>query len=131
MILVDTSVLIDFFKGEDNDACNKFHKVLGTNIPFGITSQIFQEVLQGAKSINEYKRLRRYLESQRFFHPKDPVASYAQAAKIYFDCRKKGTTIRSTIDCLIAQIAMENDLSLLHNDNDFNAMAAVIELKQF
>ena len=131
MVLVDTSVLIDFFKGEDNKPCRKFAEVLETPISFGITSQILQEVLQGARSITEYRKLRRYLESQRFFHPKDPVTTYAQAAKIYFDCRKKGFTIRSTIDCLIAQIALENDLSLLHNDNDFDAMAAIIPLKQF
>lgn len=131
MILVDTSVLIDFFKGENNEPCRKFTEVLETPISFGITSQILQEVLQGAKSITEYRKLRRYLESQRFFHPKDPVTTYAEAAKVYFDCRRKGLTIRSSIDCLIAQIALENDLSLLHNDNDFDAMAAIIPLKQF
>ena len=131
MILVDTSVLIDFFKGEDNIPCRKFREVLEISIPFGITSQIFQEVLQGVKSITEYRKLLRYLGSQRFFHPKDPVDSYAQAAKIYFDCRRKGVTIRSTIDCLIAQIALENEVSVLHNDNDFDAMAEVIALKQF
>ena len=131
MILVDTSVLIGFFKGEDNESCRKFTEVLETPISFGITSQILQEVLQGAISISEYRRLRRYLESQRFFHPKDPVTTYAQAARVYFDCKKKGVTIRSTIDCLIAQIALENDLSLLHNDSDFDVMAAIIPLKQF
>ncbi len=131
MILVDTSVLIDFFKGENNDSCRKFQHVLENHIPFGITSQIFQEVLQGARSIDEYRKLQRYLETQIFFYPKDPVTSYAQAARIYFDCRKKGVTIRSTIDCLIAQIALEYNLSVLHNDNDFEAMTAAIPLKQF
>lgn len=131
MVLVDTSVLIDFFKGENNDPCCKFRNVLENHIPFGITSHIFQEVLQGAGSITEYRKLQRYLESQIFFHPKDPVTSYAQAARIYFDCRKKGITIRSTIDCLIAQIALEYDLSILHNDNDFDAMTTAIPLKQF
>lgn len=131
MILVDTSVLIDFLKGENNDPCYKFRNVLENHIPFGITSQIFQEVLQGARSTTEYSKLQRYLESQIFFHPKDPVASYAQAARIYFTCRKKGVTIRSTIDCLIAQIALEYNLSILHNDNDFDAMTVAIPLKQF
>lgn len=131
MILVDTSVLIDFFKGEYTIPCQKFHSLLESNVSFGITSQIFQEVLQGAKSINEFNKLHRYLESQIFFHPKNIVESYAEAARIYFDCRKKGITIRSTIDCLIAQITMEHDLLLLHNDSDFEAMAKVIPLKQF
>ena len=47
------------------------------------------------------------------------------------DCRKKGITIRSTIDCLIAETALEHDLRLLHNDNDFVAMSQVIPLKFF
>lgn len=131
MVLVDTSVLIDFFKGEENKPCQKFNKVLENAIPFGITSQILQEVLQGAKNINEFNKLKRYLESQQFFHPKKMIESYIQAGKIYFDCRKKGITIRSTIDCMIAQIAIENNLLLLHNDNDFYAMAKVIPLKQY
>jgi len=129
MILVDTSVLIDFFKGYKNNSCRKFELVLTQGIPFGINSFIFQEVLQGAKSEREYRTLKRYLETQRFYHLKDPVDSFAKAARIYFDCQKKGITVRSTIDCLIAQTALEHDLFLLHNDNDFTAMSAVVRLK--
>jgi len=69
------------------------------------------------------------LETQRFYHLNDPVDSFAKAARIYFNCQKQGITIRSTIDCLIAQTALEHDLFLLHNDNDFTVMTAVINLK--
>jgi len=129
MILVDTSVLIDFFKSSKSEAALRFKLILEQGLNFGITSHVFQEVLQGAKSEKEYKLLRSYLETQRFFHPKDPVDSFAEAARIFFLCRKKGLTIRSTIDCLIAQIAMEHDLLLLHSDQDFHLMANVIPLK--
>jgi len=129
MILVDTSVLIDFFKGSKNEATSRFKLILEQGLNFGITSHIFQEVLQGAKSEKEYNLLRRYLETQRFFQPKDPVDSFAEAARIFFQCRKRGLTIRSTIDCLIAQIALEHDLPLLHSDQDFHLMANVIPLK--
>jgi predicted nucleic acid-binding protein len=129
MILVDTSVLIDFFKGSKNEAASRFKLILEQGLNFGITSHIFQEVLQGAKSEKEYNLLRRYLETQRFFQPKDPVDSFAEAARIFFQSRKRGLTIRSTIDCLIAQIALEHDLLLLHNDQDFHLMANVIPLK--
>ncbi len=129
MILVDTSILIHFFKGVDNEGNRKFGIVLQRGIPFGINSLIFQEVLQGAGSEKEYLTLKKYLETQRFYHLKDPVDSFAKAAKIYLDCRKKGITIRSTIDCLIAQTALENDLSLLHEDSDFDLMAKVVALK--
>jgi len=129
MILVDTSVLVDFFRGTQNGASQKFKSVLQQAIPFGITSLIYQELLQGARSEKEYRLLRKYLETQRFYHPKEPVDSYARAARIYFDCRRKGVTLRSTIDCIIAQTAIDHDLLLLHNDNDFDAMASVIPLK--
>ena len=129
MILVDTSVLIDFFKGVLSAPSNKFRNVLTQRIPFGITSFIYQEVLQGAKSEQEYSLLRQYLETQNFYQPLHPVETYEQAAKIYFDCRKKGLTIRSTIDCLVAQIAIEHHLLLLHNDSDFARIAKVARLK--
>src|SRR4030042_1071857 len=129
MILVDTSVLIDFFKGRKNNPCQKFELILNQGLPFGINSFIFQEVLQGAKSDKEFKTLKKYLETQRFYNLNDPVESFAKAARIYFDCQKKGITIRSTIDCLIAQTALEHDLFLLHNDTDFDAMTAVIRLR--
>ena len=129
MILVDTSALVDFLRGTKSEASQRFKVVLRQAIPFGITSLIYQELLQGARSEKEYRLLRKYLETQRFYHPREPVDSYARAARIYFDCRRKGVTVRSTIDCLIAQTAMDHDLLLLHNDNDFDAMASVIPLK--
>jgi predicted nucleic acid-binding protein len=131
MILVDTSVLIHFFKGVDSESSRKFRMVLQRGVPFGINSLIFQEVLQGAGSEKEYLILKKYLETQRFYHLREPIDSFAKAAKIYLDCRKKGITIRSTIDCLIAQTALENDLLLLHEDSDFDFIAKVIPLKTY
>ena len=129
MILVDTSVLIAFFKGEDNEGSKKLEYLLRQKIPIGICSVVFQEILQGAVSEKEYQILSKYLETQHFYHPIDPVGSYSRAAKIYLDCRKRGITIRSTIDCLIAQIALEHNLLLLHDDKDFAAMAKVVPLR--
>jgi hypothetical protein len=129
MILVDTSVLIGFFKGSLTEENQKFEDVLKQRIPFGINSLIMQEILQGASSEKEFELLKKYLSTQRFYHPKDPVESYINAGKIYMECRKQGITIRSTIDCLIAQTAIEYDLLLLHGDNDFRAMSKVVQLK--
>jgi len=131
MILVDTSVLIDLFKGNDNEAVRNFREIIQQQVPFGISSVIYQEVLQGARTRKEYATLNEYLSTQRFFHPKDHLASYAGAAEIYFNCRENGITIRSTIDCLIAQIALEHELILLHNDKDFTAMSPVIGLRTY
>ena len=129
MVLVDTSVLIDFFKQKDTPGVKNFKQLLALKIPFGICSQIFQELLQGANSNSDYLTLKSYLGSQKFYVPQNPIESYAEAAKIYRTCRKSGITIRSSIDCLIAQLAIEYDLRLLHNDNDFKMMGRVIPLK--
>jgi hypothetical protein len=129
MILVDTSVLIHFLKGADTESSRKLRTILHRQIPFGINSFIFQEVLQGAGSEKEYLILKKYLETQRFYHLREPIDSFAEAAKIYLGCRKQGITIRSTIDCLIAQTALENDLFLLHDDKDFDAIAKIVPLK--
>jgi predicted nucleic acid-binding protein len=86
--------------------------------------------LQGVSSQREFDRLSEYLGSQRFYHPKDPIGSYREAAWLYFRCRRAGVTVRSAIDCLIAQVAIEHDLLLLHNDQDFNRMVEVIPALQ-
>ena len=64
MILVDTSVLIDFFRGSNRDAGLRFKLVLEQGLDFGITDHVFQDVLRRAKSGKEYSLLRRYLETQ-------------------------------------------------------------------
>ena len=132
MFLVDTSVWVDYLRGISTQSVEKLQRILDETRPFGITSLIFQEVLQGTDSDISFARLDAYLRSQRFYHPQDPLTTYAEAARIYFRCRRKGVTIRSTIDCLVAQIAIENDLLLLHSDRDFDDIAAVVpELQIF
>jgi len=132
VILVDTSVMIDYLSDNENDAMFKFQYVLENNIPFGINPFVYQEVLQGVKTEKDFDMAKRYLDTQRFYSLKDEKESFASAARIYFKCRKKGITIGSTIDCLIAQTAIENSLFLLHNDSDFDNIAKVVsDLKIF
>ncbi len=126
MYLVDTSVWIDYLRGNNTAAVSAFEQILEQDIVFGITGLIYQEVLQGADSIQDFEMLEDYLGTQRFFHAHDPIQTYREAAMMYFKCRKKGITIRSTNDCLIARIAIEHDLSLLHSDQDFTHMAEAI-----
>ena len=129
MILVDTSILIDYLQGNGNKSVRKFQDVLDAGIPYGINSFIYQELLQGVKTDREFIQLKKYLDTQRFYKLKDERESFAKAASIYFKCRKKGITVGSTIDCLIAQTAIENNLLLLHNDEDFNRVAKVVDLR--
>lgn len=126
MYLVDTSVWIDFLRGNPTSAVELLRRLLGEGASVGITSMIYQEILQGAESEVRFQQFANYFSSQRFYHPRDPIRSYAEAAQLYFRCRRAGFTLRSTIDCLIAQIALEHDLYLLHSDRDFQQMATVI-----
>ncbi len=125
MYLVDTSVWLDFFRNRSTQAVELFEEILAENLPFGITGMIYQEILQGADSPQDFSKLKDYLATQKFYSLLDPILSYEHAADLYFHCRREGITIRSTIDCLIAQIAIEHNLRLLHNDRDFTKMATV------
>lgn len=129
MILVDTSVLIDYFKGIENDSIQKFNLILKKGIPFGINHFIYMEVLQGCKTEKDFRVLKQYLDTQTFYDLKRSKESYAEAAKMYLKLRRKGVTVSSTVDCLIAQVAIENDLFLLHNDEDFARISKYFPLR--
>ena len=126
MYLVDTSVWIDFLRGSSTEVVETLKTLLRNRVPLGITAMIYQGLLQGAASEADFKRFRQYFGSQRFYHPLDAVASYLAAARIYFVCRRQGITVRSTIDCLIARIAIEHELILLESDRDFEGIAQAL-----
>jgi predicted nucleic acid-binding protein len=129
MILVDTSVLIDFFKGSENNSVDSFNRIIEKNIPFGINHFIYLEVLQGARAEEDYNLLKKYLDTQIFYELKHGRESYADAALMYMKLRQLGLKVKSTLDCLIARVAIENELSLLHNDEDFSRISKHFPLK--
>ena len=101
MILVDTSVFISYFKGDENETTIKFDEILSKDIEFGINNYIFQELLQGSANEKEFNTLHKYLSVQKFYNLYGKQ-SYSDASLLYFNCRRQGVTIRSTIDLLIA-----------------------------
>jgi predicted nucleic acid-binding protein len=127
MVLVDTSVLIGYLKGLDKEPIKKLDEIIESKIPFGINSFIYQEILQGSRDKKEFEELKEYLGSLRFYELKYGKESYEKVAYIYFQCRKSGLTIRSTIDLLIAETAIENELFLLEDDNDYKAISKVLK----
>jgi hypothetical protein len=126
VVLVDTSIWIDFLRSPPGVAARRLDEVISAQIPFAIAPVILQEILQGARSAREFKRLKLNLTTQRFLHPLEPVETYVAAADIYCRCRWAGITPRSATDCLIARIAIEHGASLLHNDADFDRIARVV-----
>ena len=132
MILVDTSVIINYLKDQKTEAVEQFEYILDKRLPYGISTFIYQEVLQGVKTDKEYNLLKEYFETIPLYSLKYGKNSYEQAALINIRCRQKGIIIRSTINLLIAETTIENDLYLLHDDNDFINIAKVIkELKLY
>ena len=130
MILVDTSVIIDSLKGIKNEKVEMFSKILADKVEYGISAYTYQEILQGARDEHEFRTLRKYLSATRVFFLHEIVETYEKAAKMFFDLRRQGITPRSILDVRIALTAIENNLYLLHNDNDFDVMSSKIrELK--
>jgi predicted nucleic acid-binding protein len=123
MVLVDTSVLIGFLKGNKNGKISIFTELLARDIPFGISAYTYQEVLQEARDMAELQTLKDYLITQQIYFLKQEAATYERAAMLYFNLRRKGITPRGTLDMLIALTAIDNNLALLHNDRDFDEMA--------
>jgi len=127
VILVDTSVLIDFLRSRNNPKPQLLEEILERKNLWGITNFIYQEILQGAKDGNEFNRLKEYFETVPSYSLKFGRQSFERAALLNVRCRNAGVTIRSTIDLLIAETAIENDLALLHNDSDFDSMSKIVQ----
>lgn len=127
MVLVDTSIWIEYFGPRPGSGAARLDGVIKSGEPFAISSVILQEVLQGARSPKEFARLKEYLTSQLFLHLRDPQESYAFAAALYLRCRRRGVTPRGSVDCVIAQLAIEHEARLLHQDEDFNRMSSVVK----
>lgn len=125
MVLVDTSVLIPFFRGIENESVRKLENLIESQIPFGINKYVYLELLQGVSTISSFDKLREYLLNLKFYDLLNGINSFEEAAIKYYNCRKSGITIRSTIDMLIAQTAIENNLMLLHDDKDFTQIAKI------
>ena len=118
MLVVDTSVWVDYFNGLENPQTDYLHANLD-QIPILIGDLILAEVLQGFRHDLDFEKVRRALSK---YSQAGMVSSElaVQSARNYRFLRQKGVTVRKTIDSLIATYCIENDHQLLHNDNDFN-----------
>ena len=122
MILIDTSVWIQIFKDKKGIEAKRIQQWLDER-EVVLTRFNQLELLQGCRDNKEWLLLSSYLENQTYIEATNDT--WQSAARIYFDLRRQGLTVRSPIDCCIAQIAIENDLLLLHNDKDFNTIQQV------
>ncbi|MDB4901913.1 MAG: PilT protein domain protein [Mucilaginibacter sp.] len=127
IVLVDTSVWINFFKAKETDA-SLFLKNNLSNIIIATCPVIIQEVLQGIVSDKEFKVIHSYFNNLIRFTD-NPYLLAHDAAMLYRNLRKNGITIRKPNDCLIAMYAIKNGVALLNNDRDFQMIAKYASLK--
>ena len=127
MILVDTSVWIDYFNGRKTWQTNLLDNLL-SDIPIIIGDLILAEILQGFRSDNDYQSAKSFLIDLPFRQ----MGGYrvaVQSAQNYRTLRKKGVTVRKTIDVIIGTFCIVEGLPLLHDDRDFEPMVSHLSLK--
>ncbi|MGK2859777.1 MAG: type II toxin-antitoxin system VapC family toxin [Thermoanaerobaculia bacterium] len=126
LVLVDTSVWVDLFRDKDGSRRKVLRSALRRR---EVVLARFHaiELLQGARDEDEWQLLEDYLGNQHYLEMS--TDSWVSAARIYFDLRRLGRTVRSTIDCCIAALAIESGAELLHRDRDFSTIAEVRELR--
>ena len=118
MLLVDTSVWVDYFNGVKNPQTDFLDTILD-NTPIIIGDLVLAEVLQGFRYDPDFEKVRRALGKFMQESMVNPTLA-VQSARNYRFLRQKGVTVRKTIDSLIATFCIENDHQLLHNDSDFD-----------
>jgi predicted nucleic acid-binding protein len=127
LILVDSSVWIDYFKGTVTAQTEKLDNLLG-NEPLAIGDLILTEVLQGFAKEREFKQARKLLTSLTVVELGGQEIAI-QAAKNFRALRSLGVTVRKTIDTVIATRCIESGYDLLHSDKDFDPFARYLGLR--
>ena len=127
MILVDSSVFIDYFSGINNWHTDELNALLGNELV--ITGDyILAEVLQGFRNDKDYKIAEEIMQSFPCFNICNEELAIKSADNFRY-LRTKGITIRKTVDLIIGTFCIENDIELLNKDKDFEMMRQYLNLK--
>ncbi|MBF0445978.1 MAG: PIN domain nuclease [Magnetococcales bacterium] len=127
MIIIDSSVWIDFFNGKISDKTDLLDSLLGQERII-IGDLILTEVLQGFRKNKDFQVAKSLLDTLEF---KPMVGSEValRSAENYRMLRSKGVTVRKTIDIMIGTFCIMNSYPLLHDDHDFDPMEKNLGLK--
>lgn len=129
--IFDSSVWINLSRNVTNKETELLLDYISTNsAQVFLTPTIIQEILQGVKTERGFREKLNVLDSFNRFED-DWLTTSISAAGLYSTLRRKGITIRKSTDCLIAQVAIQNDVLLVHNDSDFELIAKGSELRTF
>ncbi len=127
MIFVDSSVWIDYFNGTQTLETNTLNSLLGKE-PIAVGDLVLTEVLQGFRHDREYETAKRLLMAFSAFELAGQNIALKSADNFRF-LRKKGVTVRKTIDVIIATFCIENNFPLLHSDKDFDPFQEYLKLQ--
>jgi hypothetical protein len=128
VIVVDTSVWIDFFAGRDAPHVTRLLGCLDRgDEEIALTDLILTEVLQGLATEREVERVDGHLSVFEILRLRD-LSDFRRAAALYRAARQQGVTVRRTRDCLIAAVCVRERAPLLHADADFDRLAKVTDL---
>ena len=127
MIVVDSSVWIDYFTGKDTPAADRLDALLAEDL-VAIGDLMLTEVLQGFRADKDYRKAKELLLSLDVLNILDTNIAL-KSAENFRKLRKKGITVRKTIDAIIATYCIENELPLLHSDRDFDPFHEHLNLR--
>lgn len=130
MILVDTSVWIDFFDHPHSPYAKELETLLEKDEEICLADINVTEILQGIKEEKTFEEIKDYLTQFPILRAKS-LETYIHAADIYRSCRKMGKTIAKTIDALIAAVVIENSFRIFHHDKDFDSIVECTKLKVY
>lgn len=124
LILVDSSVWIDFLSSSPSVAGAELHRMIADAEPFALAGVVVTEVLQGLR--RDVARIEHYLSQWDMLEPTG-YRTYRAAAHVFRSARAKGVSV-TTVDALIAAIALEHDATLFTLDRDFSRVAGIVRL---
>ena len=127
MIVVDTTVWIDFLEARGTPFERHLTALFEDDAPISLVDLIYAEVLQGIRDDDAYERTRLSLRAYPILRA-GGLETFEAAANLYRAGRRRGLTVRRSVDCLIAAICLEADATLYHNDRDFDALAKISRL---
>ena len=127
MIVVDTSVWVDFLRGNDRPAVDVLVALLRADDPVVLTDAVLMELLSGAADEAGVELLDDRLSRLPILRLRY-LSDFRRAAWLFRHARQQGLTVRSTVDCLIASVCIREAVPILHDDTDFDRLASVSPL---
>lgn len=121
MTVADTSVWVQFLRGRPSEATRHLRRLL-VEREVAVSDPIAMELLSGARTPKELRGIRGVLAALPLLRVEN-FQTWEDAAAIYRACRRRGHTIKSQLDCLIAAVAIREGVPVLHVDRDFDLIA--------